>query len=81
MNDANRHLSEKEIISITESCINKTFGELGLSSFNKSNKGGLGGFVEENVFKYSSNTDDNPDFIDAGIELKVTPVRLNQDGT
>lgn len=81
MNDANRHLSEKEIISITQSCLNKTFGELGLSSFNKSNKGGLGGFVEENVFKYPANTDDEPDFVDAGIELKVTPVRLNQDGT
>ena len=81
MDDKNRHLSEREILSITQSCINKTFGDLGLSEFNKSNKGGLGGFVEENVFKYSSNTDDNPDFIDAGIELKVTPVRLNQDGT
>ena len=26
-------------------------------------------------------SDDNPDFIDAGIELKVTPVKRNQDGT
>lgn len=81
MDDANRHLSEKEIISITQSCLNKTFGELGLSNINKSNKGGLGGFVEENVFKYPANTDEDPDFVDAGIELKVTPVRLNQDGT
>ena len=81
MDDTNRHLPEKDILAITKGCINKTFGELGLSSLNKSNKGGLGGFVEENVFKYSANSDDNPDFIDAGIELKVTPVKLNQDGT
>lgn len=81
MDDTNRHLSEKEIIAITEKCINKSFGELGLSTLNRSNKGGLGGFVEEYVFKYSANSDDNPDFIDAGIELKVTPVKQNADGT
>ena len=81
MDDKNRYLPEHVILSITQSCLNKTFGELGLGVVNKSNKGGLGGFVEENVFKYSSNTDDNPDFISAGIELKVTPVRMNQDGT
>ena len=81
MDEINRHLSEEEILSITQKCLNKTFGELGLSSINKSNKGGLGGFIEENIFKYSANSDDNPDFIDAGIELKVTPVKKNQDGT
>ena len=81
MSEANRHLSEEEILFITRKCLDKTFGELGLSSINKSNKGGLGGFIEENVFKYSANSDDNPDFIDAGIELKVTPVKKNQDGT
>lgn len=81
MNDANRHLTEQEILSITKNCVNKTFSQLGLSSIDKTNKGGLGGFVEENIFKYAANNDDNPDFIDAGIELKVTPVKLNSDGS
>ena len=81
MNEANRHLKKEEILKITNECLHKTFGDLGLSSINKSNKGGLGAFVEENVFKYPANSDDNPDFIDAGIELKVTPVKKNQDGT
>ena len=81
MDDSNRHLSEKEILKITESCLNKTFGELGLTEINKSHKGGLGNFVEENVFKYKANSDDHPDFIDAGIELKVTPVQKNNDGS
>lgn len=82
MDDKNRHLSEDEILSITRNAMHKTFGDFGLDeSYNGRNKGGLGGFVEENVFKYSANSDDNPDFIDAGIELKVTPIRLNQDGT
>ena len=81
MKDANRHLPEGEILNITQKCINKTFGDLGLTSFNKPNKGGLGAFVEENVFGYPSNSDNNPDFIDAGIELKVTPIKKNNDGT
>lgn len=81
MDDTNRHLSEDEILLITKKSMNKTFGELGLSQFNESNKGGLGGFIEENVFKYKTNNDDNPDFIDAGIELKVTPIKKNIDGS
>lgn len=82
MDDTNRHLSEREIFDITRSAMHKTFGDFGLDeTYNGRNKGGLGGFVEENVFKYSANSDDNPDFIDAGIELKVTPIKKNQDGS
>ena len=82
MDDTNRHLGEDDILRITKSAMHKTFGDFGLdSSYSGKNKGGLGGFVEENIFKYSSNNDDNPDFIDAGIELKVTPIKKNNNGT
>lgn len=82
MDDKNRHLSEEEILNITKNSMNKTFGYFGLDeNYNGKNKGGLGGFVEENIFNYSANSDDNPDFIDAGIELKVTPIKRNLDGT
>lgn len=80
--DLNRHLNKEEILNITESAIHKTFGDFGLdSSYNGKNKGGLGAFVEESIFKYSNNSDDNPDFIDEGIELKLTPIKKNRDGT
>lgn len=82
MDDKNRHLTEKEILDITKAAMNKTFGDFGLDeSFTGRNKGGLGGFVEENIFGYKANNDDKPDFIDAGIELKVTPVKKNLDGS
>lgn len=82
MDDKNRHLSEKEILEITKKSLHKTFGYFGLdNSYMSKNKGGLGGFVEEHIFGYKANSDENPDFIDAGIELKVTPVKKNQDGT
>ncbi|MGI6714510.1 MAG: Sau3AI family type II restriction endonuclease [Bacilli bacterium] len=81
MDDKNRYLTENEILSITKGCMNKTFRELGMTSLNETHKGGLGAFIEEVVFDYPANSDNNPDFIDAGIELKVTPVKENLNGT
>ena len=82
MDDKNRHLTEGEILSISQKAIHKTFSDFGMDlTYKNNNKGGLGGFVEEHVFEYPPNSDDNPDFIDAGIELKVTPIRENKDGT
>lgn len=79
MENKNRHLSEEEILEISKKAKGKTFGDLGLKG--ETHKGGLGNFVEENVFKYSANNDSNPDFTDAGIELKVTPIKQNKNKT
>ncbi|MDD3999058.1 MAG: MutH/Sau3AI family endonuclease, partial [Candidatus Shapirobacteria bacterium] len=82
MDDFKRYLSEAEILKITKNAMHKTFGDFGLNvSYSPRNKGGFGGFVEEKIFGYKANSDDNPDFIKAGIELKVTPVKKNQNGT
>lgn len=48
---------------------------------NKKRKGGLGELIEERFFHYQSNNDARPDFDKAGVELKVTPYRKNQNGT
>jgi len=45
------------------------------------NKGGIGQVVEEGHFGYSPNSDAEPDFKAAGVELKVTPYRRNFDGS
>lgn len=82
MDDKNRHISKEEIIKKTKLAMDKTFGYFGLDgSYNFKNKGGLGGFVEEHIFGIPANNDSNPDFIDAGIELKVTPVKKNNNDT
>ncbi|WP_294151141.1 Sau3AI family type II restriction endonuclease [uncultured Selenomonas sp.] len=52
----------------------------------KSRKGGVGNLVEECWFGYEANSDDRPDFPEAGVELKVTPYKqvrktqLNPEG-
>lgn len=84
MSKYNRGLTKEEIEKIGEEVVGKTFGELGdfkydLEDFNY--KGGMGVLMEENVFQYDANSDVNPDFYDAGIELKVTPIKKNKNGT
>ncbi|WP_352406753.1 Sau3AI family type II restriction endonuclease [Acetoanaerobium noterae] len=46
---------------------------------NKRRKGGLGELIEERYFHYKANNDSKADFEKAGVELKVTPYRINQN--
>ncbi len=47
----------------------------------KRNKGNLGQIIEERFFHYVCNSDARPDFPEAGVELKVTPYKINKNGT
>lgn len=48
---------------------------------NKKRKGGLGEIIEERFFHYKCNNDSRPDFDKAGVELKVTPFKINKNGS
>ena len=80
-----RKYTQEEISVISQSAIGKTFGELLKSDFvsfgEAANKGGLGQLIETYLFGIDSNSDSEPDFIDAGIELKVTPYKRNKNNT
>lgn len=52
-----------------------------ISHENKKRKGGLGELIEERYFHYQCNNDSKPDFDKAGVELKVTPFKINKNGT
>lgn len=47
----------------------------------KRNKGNLGQIIEEKFFHYKCNNDSRADFYEAGVELKVTPYRINRNGS
>lgn len=84
MSKYNRGLTKEEIEKISEEVVGKTFGELGEFKYNLDDfnyKGGMGVLMEENVFQYEANSDADPDFYEAKIELKVTPVKKNKNGT
>lgn len=48
---------------------------------NRNRKGGLGEIIEERFFHYPCNNDSRPDFDEAGVELKVTPYKINKNGS
>ncbi len=81
-----RHYSEYEISIITQSVLSKSFRDIKDSSLveydaEKMQKGKLGDLIEQGLFGIDANIESEPDFIDAGIELKVTPYKKNKDYT
>ena len=44
-------------------------------------KGGLGQSVEKYHFEYQPNSESEPDFKEAGVELKCTPLKVIEDGS
>ncbi len=58
-----------------------TFGELDVSGrLSERNKGDLGQIVEEGWYGYHPNNDAEPDFAEAGVELKVSPYKITNNG-
>lgn len=55
--------------------------EYKVSYENKSRKGGLGEIIEERYFHYKADNDSEADFPEAGVELKVTPYKINKNKT
>lgn len=47
---------------------------------NVSRKGGLGNLIEERFFGYKANSESEPDFKEAGVELKATPYERKRNG-
>lgn len=81
-----RLYNRQEIEIISKSAIGKTINDImseeviTIENDNVSNKGGLGQLVEQFLFGIQTNSDSEPDFMPAGIELKVTPYRKLKDG-
>lgn len=81
-----RHYLEEEIRCLAQSVIGKTFNDLRTDEVifiddSKIQKGSLGGIIEEDLYGIEPNSESLPDFIDAGIELKVTPYKKNKNNT
>lgn len=96
MNEKFDKTNPKSIESYAKKLINQTFKDvLDNSEYissaekdkiadqygNKKRKGGLGNLLEEAYFGYKANSSPEPDFKDAGVELKVTPFGKKADGS
>ncbi len=75
-----RQYNRQEIELISKSAIGKTLNdilneEVVTIEDKETNKGGLGQLIEKYLFGMENNSDSEPDFFNAGIELKVTPYK------
>ncbi|MDS9471939.1 Sau3AI family type II restriction endonuclease [Sporosarcina pasteurii] len=75
--------TEEELIYKARRAEGKSFGDIDKSGRiqNERAKGHLGQIVEESHFGYEVNSNREADFENLGVELKVTPVRRNKNGT
>jgi len=78
------HTDQESIMARARKIKNKTLGYISDNSpfekerTNKKNKGSVGNFVEKEWFGIKNNSSPEPDFKEAGIELKVSPVNNNK---
>lgn len=81
-----RLYNRQEIEIISKSAIGKSINDIlneeiiTISNDKKDNKGSLGQLIEQYLFGISTNSDSEPDFMPAGIELKVTPYKRIKGG-
>lgn len=72
-----------ELIAIAKTADGKTFETFDINNRlnSRGNKGGLGQIIEEGLFGYDINSTNEADFEDLGVELKVTPVKVNKNNS
>ena len=80
-----RLYNRQEIELISKSAIGKSVNdilneEIVIVEDKDANKGGLGQLIEKYLFGMDNNSDSEPDFMPAGIELKVTPYKKIKGG-
>ena len=75
--------SFRQVMAEDENAIREegsTYGKADVAEV-KRNKGNLGQIIEECFFHYSCNSEARADFPEAGVELKVTPYKINANGS
>ncbi|MDL4842471.1 Sau3AI family type II restriction endonuclease [Aquibacillus rhizosphaerae] len=75
--------TEQELLDKAKQAEGRTFEEIDKSGRieNGKAKGQLGQIIEESFFGYEINSKSEADFTNLGIELKVTPIKKNKNGT
>lgn len=68
--------SATSIFDYSKQLIDHCLRDYAPDAVERSGKGGLGQLVEELFFGYEVNNDGNPDFKEAGVELKCTPLKI-----
>lgn len=77
-----KYTTEDELMKVASSAIGKKFGDIDTKGrVDIRTKGLMGHIIEESLFDYKINSTPGADFEYLGIELKVTPVKINKNKT
>ena len=68
--------SADSIFNYSKQLIDHCLRDFAPEANERAGKGGLGQLVEELFFGYEVNNDESPDFMEAGVELKCTPLKM-----
>lgn len=72
------YTTKEEVLKRAEEAIGKSIKEIDQTGRIKTGKGAIGTIVEESWFGYKPNSESEPDFPEAGVELKVIPYKKTQ---
>lgn len=74
-----RYKTKGDVLKRAQEAIGISMGEIDRTGRLSTGKGAIGTVLEESWFGYSPNSDAQPDFAEAGVELKATPyIRTNK---
>ncbi len=68
-----KYQTKEEVLSRALEAVGLTFRDIDNTGRIITGKGAIGTVIEESWFGYNVNSDSEPDFIEAGVELKATP--------
>lgn len=72
--------TKEAILRRAQEAINVPMGDIDKTGRLKTGKGAIGTVLEESWFGYTPNSESEPDFPEAGVELKATPYVRNKNG-
>lgn len=71
--EGTQYLTKAEVLKRAQEIIGIPLGEIDRTGRLSTGKGAIGTMIEESWYGYSPNSESEPDFPEAGVELKVTP--------
>ena len=74
------YLTQEQVLERGLEAVGKSLKEMDTTGRIDIGKGAVGSIIEEGWFGYKINNESKPDFLEAGVELKVTPYLYNKKG-
>ena len=78
--EGSAYQSKEALLRRAQEAIDIPLGEIDKTGRLRTGKGAIGTVLEESWFGYSPNSESEPDFPEAGVELKVTPYVRGANG-